>query len=281
MAYAAAIAAGISAFSSMYGGRKRAKAARRRAQQLRQNAAKLYPHLFSALDRSQWGMGGSRQAFMSPEQLGQGSGGYMDYLSSFSLDPGAGREKVMDQLVNAPGYVDPRMMNMSLNLNQQQGRTNMQAFEGIVGRGGMEGGLADTYALANQAAVNTGRAQILQGYTQMTNEKRERDIQTVNDMLRDAYTMAGAQTSEIARYESQTPGWGEMIGQGIGTGLTAYGGMQQQGGQQGGQQGRAPTGPGQGGGQGGGFPNPYQPIGSQQISQPPPIYQSRRTPWGN
>ena len=154
------------------------------------------------------------------------------------LDYQAGLNKQVQQnpmaaLFQQPGYIDPRMMNLDINQGAQQGQMNAQQFAAQAGRGGFEGGLADAYALANQAAQNQIRAQVAQNYNLARTQLMRQDIGQGQDILNQAQSQATGQASQKAGYMSQMQAptsWGEIAANTASSALGAYSRMKNIGG---------------------------------------------------
>ena len=235
---AAAGIAVVGGIASAYGQKQAAKKQNKYQQQaagqlspaeLKKRIQGLNPQLYQAaygrspFQASQWDLSGGGQP---------GMGSWLDYQASLGRQV---EQNPLAQLFKLPGYMDPRQMNYGLTMSAQQGQQNMQDFAAQVGRGGFEGGMATAYALANRAAQSQRNNQMWQQYMMAREQQRRGDIAQGQGLLSEAQQAATGQASTSAGYLAQRtppPSGMAMLGQGISTGLQAYGAMQQPRGQQ-------------------------------------------------
>jgi hypothetical protein len=176
-------------------------------------------------------------------QAAYGTGDLGNYMNSRTVQPQsfsewldqqsqlatyASRSKnPLEALFKAPGLIDPRVMNYSLQMNENQGQTAMTRAQGMLGKANYSGGLAHAYTMANLAARNQGKQQIFQNYALESERLRRSDIELGQSMLSNSLGMASS--NQQAAASVPVPGWGQMAGQAISTGLSAYGGLMDMG----------------------------------------------------
>ncbi len=169
----------------------------------------------------------------------------MDQEAQYNQQFGGGFQGAMNQMVQNPGYIDPRLMNMNLNMSNQMGQGAMQNFQTQIGRSGMMGGLSDAYALANQGATAQRNMGLFQNYNLARESQRRGDINFTMNQIAGQNAQAGNMLRGQAQIQQSMPpsmsGWAGA-GNVMSAAAGAYGGMQ-----------GMSAAPG-----GGGMPNPYQ-----------------------
>jgi hypothetical protein len=78
--------------------------------------------------------------------------------------PLSGLGKSFYNMVNNPGYIDPRVMNLPYYQIEQNAGNNLQRMSNMIGRNAGQGGVSNMYALANLATRGQQRAGVAQNY---------------------------------------------------------------------------------------------------------------------
>lgn len=169
-------------------------------------AAQLNPWLFSALG-AQAPKGGWGNMFANPNQ------GMMGDLRKI-----IGGQDLSQYLLNQP-----------LNQINRGAQQNLQQFQGMVGRSGMQGGLANAYGLANLGGRNNAIANMYNQYGQWREQQRRSDLDWIFSQI------AGAQGQGTGLLNAYGSRWGQptssltTIGNGAlgfaaGSGMGMFGG---------------------------------------------------------
>jgi hypothetical protein len=157
------------------------------------------------------GRGGEAgQRYMNPQQMMsqlQGVNPWLYGALTGKWTPqgpsGSALGQYFSRMVNNPGYIDPRVMNMPYTQIERQGDSNMQRMAGMLGRNNMvgSGGVANMYAMANLATRGQQRAGVAQNYVLQREQQRRADINNLMQM------MQGAQFGQAPQYwQNQTQG---------------------------------------------------------------------------
>lgn len=139
-----------------------------------------------------------------------------------------GYQNALYNIAQMPGYIDPSLMNAPLTMLAQQNAMNYQAGLSAIGRSGMEGGLGNAFQFSSQAALQRGRADILQNYALWRESQKRQDIAQINQMQAQYLQMASGNAGTTAQFLSQQQapiGWGGIVGNGMIAGAAAYGSM--------------------------------------------------------
>ena len=163
------------------------------------------------------------------EQWQQPTSNWADWVDQQSAMSNAYNANPMAALFHAPGYIDPRIMNQSLNMNAAGAQGSLQAGIAQMGRSAMMGGMADAFAMANKGMETRNRMGIMQNYDIDRANRTRSDISQGQGMLNQAYTNVGATQGAAAGFiaNQQAPqNWMQIGSQAISSGLSAYGGMQ-------------------------------------------------------
>jgi len=146
-------------------------------------------------------------------------------------------------LAQQPGYIDPKLMNLPMQLSALKQQQDLAAASGKLGKSGMRGGLASSYALANQAGRTMRDVETQQKYALWREQQRRADMAFIqnayNQLMGQAGQAAGGQANMLARQQAPMP-WAGIAGNAIQSGLATFGSFPGAGGGGGGQ-GMAPS----------------------------------------
>ncbi len=222
------VIAGVGALSNVIGGKKASKSARRQAQiaawmlspeQVQKRMQKDNPQLHNAA----YGPNPFEQWQTPTDNYGDWADQQSAMRFAYQNDP-------MSALFNAPGYINPQMMNQSLTQNARQESSRMDEMVSLMGRNAAMGGMANAFAMANSAAAQTGRSNIFRNYDQMRINKTSSDMAQGQNMLNTglnaAFNAQGGQGQMIANMPIGQNDW-QGAGQLISGGLGAWGAFQQ------------------------------------------------------
>lgn len=102
-------------------------------------------------------------------------------------------------------------LNLPLQNSQRSYNQNLDRFSAMLGRSGAQGGLGQTYALANMAGANNARANIYQQYGLWREGQRRQDIGTIFDWLarnqQTAVGLAGSLGQSYAQPQNSAQTW--------------------------------------------------------------------------
>ena len=132
--------------------------------------------------------------------------------------PTSGYGQQMYNMVNNPGYIDPRVMNLPYQQIEQGANTNLQRMSSLIGRNNAQGGMANMYAMANLATRGQQRGNVAQQYALWREQQRRADIMNVYNMMQGGYGLAQGQYAQP--YSNS-----QLMGNAALGGLVAYGGM--------------------------------------------------------
>ncbi len=261
--------AGAGALFSAYG---QHRAAKKQRGYLRNAAGQMSPEAIMAGARqlNPWLFNALNQADLYQTPTFGNTGDYLDYQSSMS-SPGSYTDNLA-QLAHTPGYIDPRTMNYGIQQSMLGADAGFQQASSMVGRSGLEGGMADAYTFAHEANKSQIGAQAYQQYNLAREEKRRSDVALIQGMISQSQQAASGNAQARANILSQQqagPNAFSMLGQGAATGLQAYGAFKDwQSSRQTGGQPKSPVAnvPGTGGGLNAGL-NPGQASFSTQPLQ--------------
>jgi hypothetical protein len=148
-----------------------------------------------------------------------------DYLDQQSQLAGKVSQNRMKALYQMPGYQDPTAFNYGLTQAQRNVDTNMGAAGSMVGRLSLEGGMADSYAFANQMMKTQIAQQSYEMFRQQGEQLARADMTQGQNMLSQAQAAAQGQAGAAMPYTAsagQGPNWANVAGQGISAGIGAY-----------------------------------------------------------
>lgn len=128
-------------------------------------------------------------------------------------------------IANNPGYIDPRLMNAPMQQSAQRGQSDLIAAQGMIGRSGAGGGLANAYALANKAAQTQRDVGTQQQYTLWREQQRRQDLDWLQQMYSGLMGQATGTATQMAGIQGAMPTWAGMAGNALGSGLGVYGMM--------------------------------------------------------
>jgi hypothetical protein len=161
-------------------------------------------------------------AMQSPQNVMGAARMYNPYIFQALMNPNQATQNPFQQNLNNiarnPGYIDPALMNQAYTQAQRGSQQAMINAQGLLGRTGAEGGMADAYALANQAALTGTRSNLMQGYSLWREQQRRADIDQLMNMYNQAINQGmGGQAQFANTYANipQQPGYsqtGNMIG---------------------------------------------------------------------
>lgn len=154
---------------------------------------------------------------------------WADWVDQQSAMSGAVNQNPISALFKAPGYIDPRIMNFSLNQNAAQSQSSMQAGISQMGRSAMMGGMADAFTMASRAREQATRAGIMQNYDIDRANRMRSDIGQSQAMLNQAYGQVASTQGQAAGHiaSQRAPESYLSIGaNAVSSGLGAYGSMQ-------------------------------------------------------
>lgn len=95
--------------------------------------------------------------------------------------------------------ISPYLLNQPLNQINQGQNQNLARVSSMLGRSGLSGGLANTYALANLAGGNNAKANLYQQYGQWREQQRRNDINNIFNLWGQSQNLAAGMNQQQAQ----------------------------------------------------------------------------------
>ena len=233
MAAVAAVGVAVSAYGAYRQSQAQKDAARNAAQMMSPAALKrrmksMNPQLYDAVY--------GEDIFAQDKADISGATSFGDYLDQQANLAGKVSQNRMKALYQMPGYQDPTAFNFGMTQANKNIQGNMGAAGAMVGRLSLEGGMADSYAFANQAMKTQIAQQSYENFRQQGEQLARSDMTQGQNMLSQGQAAAAGQAGAAMPYVNamgQGQNAWQVAGTGIAAGIGAYGAFKQMGGQQG------------------------------------------------
>lgn len=200
--------AGVAAGSALLKGYQ-AKRAGEKQNQYKQSAAGQY----SPENQQSWMQGMDPNLMNAMGMGGQSTGAWGQNLANIAQNP---------------GYIDPKLMNMPMQLSQMKQQQDLTAAQGKLGKSGMRGGLSSSYALANQAGRTMRDVQTQQKYALWREQQRRADMGFIQNayqqLMGQSQGAAGGMANMLGQQQAPM-GIAGMLGNAGQSALGVYGSM--------------------------------------------------------
>jgi len=135
------------------------------------------------------------------------AGSYGDWADQQAGFAGIAERNPYATLFKNPGYIDPRMMNQALTMNEMGSQQSEDAAISKMGRNAHLGGLARGFSFAAEANKQRNKMGIMFNYDQARIAKTSSDMQLGGNLLTQASQMAlASQQARVNTLSNQRPG---------------------------------------------------------------------------
>lgn len=148
----------------------------------------------------------------------------MGKQGNYNVNRNSGFYQDLNKMVNGQD-ISPWLLNNPMAQLNQGSASNLSKMQGIIGKSNAEGGLANSYALANIGGLNSAKANLMQNYGQYRENQRRNDFSNIMGWMGNAQDRAAGRSTQMMNSYQQPMNGASAFGNLVQGGLAAYGAM--------------------------------------------------------